>query len=275
MASEGWPADMGSHLAGGDRICNLVPSRGTEADWTLGDAVAVGALTAVPLPDAIDLRAPWWEIGDQGGTGSCVGWATGDGVMRYQLVKAGLLLEDEHVSPRYIWMGSKETDEFCARPETFIEQCGTSLKAAVQLCKQFGVVTTDLLPFELTDTLYAGPENVFWAAAARRRATSYFNIGLDLDRWKMALAQDSPVLAGLTVDRTWLDAAGAHGELATFDPGSAIGGHAVCVVGYDSDGWFIVRNSWGTDWGDEGFGYVSPEYVQAAFFPESYVVTVR
>jgi C1A family cysteine protease len=35
-----------------------------------------------------------------------------------------------------------------------------------------------------------------------------------------------------------------------------------------------VRNSWGTTWGDHGFGYVSPDYIQASFFPESYGVTM-
>ncbi|GAB2633918.1 hypothetical protein GCM10027088_06000 [Nocardia goodfellowii] len=48
------------------RVCNLVPSRETERDWTFGDAVAVGTLGAVAaLPQAVDLRRAWWTIGDQ------------------------------------------------------------------------------------------------------------------------------------------------------------------------------------------------------------------
>ena len=52
------------------------------------------------------------------------------------------------------------------------------------------------------------------------------------------------------------------------------GGHAVCIVGYRSDGRFIVRNSWGTGWGDHGFGYLAPSYISAAFFDESYGITL-
>lgn len=33
--------------------------------------------------------------------------------------------------------------------------------------------------------------------------------------------------------------------------------HAVIVVGYDSSGNYIVKNSWDTTWGDNGFGTVS------------------
>ena len=37
------------------------------------------------------------------------------------------------------------------------------------------------------------------------------------------------------------------------------GGHAVAIVGYDDNG-FIFKNSWGTGWGDKGYGWVSFDY---------------
>lgn len=67
----------------------------------------------------------------------------------------------------------------------------------------------------------------------------------------------------------------AAGALKTAKlPATVAGGHAICIVGYRPDGRFIVRNSWGTAWGDKGFAYVSPGYIQAAFFDESYVMTL-
>jgi hypothetical protein len=36
----------------------------------------------------------------------------------------------------------------------------------------------------------------------------------------------------------------------------------------------LNRNSWGTAWGDNGFAYASPAYVNGGFFNESYGVTV-
>ena len=54
-----------------------------------------------------------------------------------------------------------------------------------------------------------------------------------------------------------------------------VGGHAIAIVGYDDDmkikntnpggaettGAFIIRNSWGTGWGQSGYGYLPYEYV--------------
>jgi hypothetical protein len=257
------------------RICNLVPSRGTATDWTFYDAVGAGVLAAPRRPAAVDLRADWWEVADQDRTGSSVGWAAGDGVMRYQLVTADRLRRDEHVSARYVWMAAKESGRSTGRPGTFIKESPTSLKAAADVCRRYGVVTADLLPFETPTALYTGPANTFWAAAAQRRATSYFNLGLDLEQWRFALAQGCPVLAGLSVDASCRNATQTGGELDKFEETTVRGGTAVCAVGYRDDGRIILRNSWGTAWGDRGFAYATPEYVQAAFFPESYVLTVR
>jgi C1A family cysteine protease len=41
-------------------------------------------------------------------------------------------------------------------------------------------------------------------------------------------------------------------------------GHAVTIVGYTPDR-FLIRNSWGTSWGDKGFGYATKEYAGEAF----------
>src|SRR6185503_6927028 len=81
-----------STVAVSRRICNLEPSKGTETDWSFLDSVAGGALTAVAAPpSSVDLRAAWWAINDQEDTGSCVGWATADGIVRYHMVNAGKL----------------------------------------------------------------------------------------------------------------------------------------------------------------------------------------
>jgi C1A family cysteine protease len=257
------------------RICNLVPSKGVEKDWKFEDALASGALGAVAAPPAsVDLRQTWWAVGDQGQTGSCVGWATAEGVVRYHMVQEKKLKKTEQLSPRYVWMSSKETDEYVQRPESFVEEAGTSLKAAMDVCRKFGVATMAMLPFHITTLMYTGTENSLYAAAAQRKISAYFNLAKNLNQWKAWLAAHGPILAGLSVDQTWDNATATHGNLDTYYPNTVRGGHAIAIVGYTATGRFIVRNSWGTSWGDNGFAYASPAYINSGFFGESYGVTV-
>ncbi len=258
-----------------NRICNLLPSKRTGTDWRFEHATQTGALTAAgTLLPSVDLRQPWWTIGDQESTGSCVGWASTDGLMRYHMHKAGKLDDKELLSIRCTWMASKETDSDIIHASTFIEEAGTYLKNAMDVCRKWGVVPETLLPFHINTLMHTGSESAFYATAAQRRASGYFNLAKNLNQWRIWLATQGPILVGLSVDATWDNATTSKGLLDTFQPNTVRGGHAVCVVGYTADKRFIIRNSWGTPWGDKGFGYASEAYIQNAFFPESYGITV-
>jgi hypothetical protein len=168
-------------------------------------------------------------------------------------------------------MASKETDEFNSRPTTFIESDGTSLKAALDVARRYGTVEDSVLPFK-TGALYAGEADTFYATAALRKIAAYFNLGTDLHAWRIWLATKGPILTRLGVDATWDNVNETNGKLGQYKPNTVRGGHAVALVGYTATT-FIVRNSWGTGWGDDGFAYASLSYAGDAF-TEAYGVTL-
>jgi hypothetical protein len=255
-----------------DRILNCMPSRSVETDWRFQHALISRVLGAPRINlESIDLRESWWAIGDQGTTGSCVGWATADGLLRWHFVKACKLPMDQSLSVRYIWMAAKETDEFTSYPTTFIEQEGTSLKAALDIARKFGVARDSDMPFG-SGKPYSGSMQTFYASAAQLRIASYFNLGKNMTDWRTWLATKGPVLIRIDVDATWENATATKGNLDIYRSNTVRGGHAVLLVGYTRDR-FIVRNSWGTGWGDKGFGYASQAYAGAAF-SEAYGVSV-
>jgi C1A family cysteine protease len=256
------------------RILNCRPSPGSEKDWTVRDARQSGLLrTGIGLvPSSRDLRESWWKVADQGRTGSCVGWATADSLLRWYFVKAKRLRTDESLSPRFVWMAAKETDQFTNCATTFIESEGTTLKAALDVARTFGVVADSILPFK-TGTLYQGDATTFYATASRLKIAAYFNMGRDLSDWRAWLAEHGPILTRVDVDETWDNAKETEGRLERYQRDTARGGHAVSLVGYTPD-MFIVRNSWGTStWGDHGFGYATNSYARDAF-SESYGVVL-
>ena len=253
-----------------NRILNVVPSKDVERDWSFQAAEDSGALAAAPLPAAIDLREDWWKIGDQGQTGSCVGWACADGVLRWHFVKTGRLAADEKLSVRQVWMASKEIDEW-AMPSTFLEAAGTSLKSALDVARNYGVVTEATLPF--AGAFYPGDPKIFYATSAQRKVASYFNLGTSPDKWREWLARSGPILTRLDCDDAWFDAEATGGVLHNYVKPAQPAGHAVAIVGYTADH-SIIRNSWGTsNWGDNGFAYADNAYAAVAF-TEAYGVSL-
>jgi hypothetical protein len=256
------------------RILNCTPSQGTEKDWGYEDAAtAMPAMAAAQaaFPGTVDMRENWYDIGDQMDTGSCVGWGVGDSVIRWQMADCGRINQQDHLSVRYLWMASKETDQFITRPTTFIESDGTSIKAALDIARKFGMVLEGLVPF-MNRRLYLGSANNFYAVASQLKINAYFNLGTNQSTWRRWLATKGPIATRLDVDATWDNATNTGGKLEVFQPTTTRGGHAVALVGYTPD-YFIVRNSWGTSWGDKGYAYALPAYAAAAF-TEAYGVSV-
>jgi C1A family cysteine protease len=243
------------------RVLNCEPSHGTDKDWTFQHAEAAGLAAATRPPSSVDLREAWWTVSDQGSSGACVGFSLADGVLRWHFVKNGRLANTGRLAPRFIWMASKETDEFSSFPETFIESSGTSLKAALDIARKFGCVEESLLPFN-SAALYGGPTQAFYLKANQLKINSYVGLRTDLRQWRSWLAQTGPLLARLEVDGNF-DRLGPTGKLTTY-AGRSLGGHAVTIVGYDARG-FIIRNSWGTGWGKDGFAHATDAYVGKAF----------
>jgi papain like protease len=256
------------------RVHNCVASHDQHRDWSLTKAKALGLSGPNKrLPPAVDLREPWWNIGNQGVTGSCVGWAFADSLLRYHFVKSGKLKKHERISVRYIWMAAKEMDGVCDYPTTFIDDAGTSAKAALKVVKKFGALKASSLPFH--GKLVRLRENNFLDIAGRLKVKAYFNLCRTqtgkLERFKEWLAFHGPILTRLQCDASWNNIK-PDGQLRKYDKKNAHGGHAVSIVGYTPTH-FIIRNSWGTGWGHRGFAFASYEYTMDAFHEGYGIVT--
>ena len=273
---------MTTYIKPTERILNCIPSREIEQDWGVENALEAGILTAEPLeiPSSVDLREDdWWQIGDQKDHGACVGFATAD-ILWWHLVKKGIFSPDKDgcMSRRFVWMAAKEMDEFNHYPTTFIEEPGTSLKAALRIIRRYGCVAESELPFD-PEKMSHRTQYSFYAKASRWRIAEYFTLRRSwdswqavADKWKNWLATQGPILTRLGVDKTWFNANNTDGNLDVYQPNTVRGGHAIAIVGYSADR-FIIRNSWGDSWGDQGYAYASYAYAEAAF-DEAYGISV-
>ncbi len=249
-----------------ERVTNILPSKKTEEDWSIEDAEKKGLIPKIkmPVPDKMDLREDWWHVGNQLDTGACVGWALADGVIRWYFTKSGKIKETQKLSARYLWMASKELDYDNSRPTSFLEKSGTTLKDALIIATKFGLALEEDLPF--IGTLSKVDEDVFFQKTANNRISAFFNLVKGLDkkenvrRW---IASKGPVVASLIPDANW-DQIPSDGKLEKYNGGIFPTAHAISIVGYYPGG-FIVRNSFGTQWGAKGFALVSDAYLDQGF----------
>lgn len=109
---------------------------------------------------------------------------------------------------------------------------------------------------------YNGSAIPGYKETALARITGYRSL-TKMSQVKDAIRAHHPVHIGLDVNYSW-DAPGKGGRLKSGGGGG--GGHAITIVGFYEDssysggGYFLIKNSWGTKWGDMGYGRVPYDY---------------
>ncbi len=107
------------------------------------------------------------------------------------------------------------------------------------------------------------PHNDAYDEASNFLVEDAYRVDIDLDKMRSCLAEGYPFTFGLELFSSF-QKAGANGLIPMPDADSEQhdGGHAMLCVGYsDADKVFIVRNSWGDDWGDRGYCYIPYDYM--------------
>jgi C1A family cysteine protease len=83
---------------------------------------------------------------------------------------------------------------------------------------------------------------------------------------RAVLVQIGPVLAGVVVFKNWFRAKQGHIPNPSFWERlmGPLGGHAITICGYlDKTQEYQFINSWGSDWGDKGFGYITYAHMKS------------
>jgi len=203
------------------------------------------------LPSQVDLRNRLPNPYDQGSLGSCTANA--------------LVAAFQYIVPSF--MGSRL---FLYYNERYIEHtipydAGATLADGITAMKKFGICSESLWPYT-TNTFAKRPPQVCYAAAQNDRVLNAHNLIQTENNMKASLHNRLPFVVGISVFDAFESATVAKTGIVPL-PGAmdvSLGGHAVLVCGYDdtfSGGVWIVRNSWGVNWGDRGYFYLPYAYL--------------
>jgi C1A family cysteine protease len=143
------------------------------------------------------------------------------------------------------------------------EDAGAQISDGVLSLQKRGICPEEDWPYDPSQFKIAPPTECY-DEAKRNRAATVHRIATNLQSMKTCLARGRPFVVGIEVfPALESDKVASTGLLPTPHPNEeSIGGHAVLVVGYnDRHLHFIVRNSWGEDWGDAGHFYIPYAYL--------------
>jgi C1A family cysteine protease len=208
----------------------------------------------LPIPDQMDLRSTMPEIQNQGAIGSCTAHAA-VAVMEHNLIVQQRPFS--LLSRLFAYYNARDMEGVAALDN------GATLRDMVAALAKNGICGEDLWPYD-TDQLAVKPSDAAYDAAKPNRIRLYARLN-NLDDMLLCLAAGHPFIFGFTVYTGFeSDEVGQSGvlNLPTVDEG-AVGGHAVCAVGYDRTAErFIIRNSWGSDWGQSGYFTIPFAYLE-------------
>ncbi|CAF4628732.1 unnamed protein product, partial [Rotaria sp. Silwood2] len=145
-----------------------------------------------------------------------------------------------------------------------VTDSGCSMTDVIEALEEFGICLESIWPYDIK-MVNRPPNNEAYEAAKDHKITEALQVNIDLYEMKSCLAQGFPFAFGLKLFASF-DQATNTGVVpmpsATDRSRQSHGNHALLAVGYsDQSQAFIVRNSWGEDWGDKGYCYIPYDYM--------------
>ena len=238
---------------------------------TMLTKVGVAGTSHGDLPPDVDLREYCSPIEEQGRLGSCTANA-GVGLVEYFEKRAF----GTHIDASRLFLYKVTRNLMKMTGDT-----GAYLRQTMAAMTLFGIPPSEYWPYDI-ETFDEEPPAFCYAFAQNYQAIQYYRLDppgtapdVLLNRIKTYLAGGLPSMFGFTVFSSIWDV-GADGKIPFPTPyESTEGGHAVAAVGYDdtkvienkgpsgstTTGALLIRNSWGTSWGDKGYGWLPYRFV--------------
>lgn len=214
--------------------------------------------TKNPLPESANLQKFAPGVGNQGQQGSCVAWSSAYAARSIlESTRTGQIGDNVRFSPSFLYN------------QIGLDACqGSYIERAMEYMTKQGSVPYNAFPYNEHDcSSQPDQQLVQQASQYKMRGFNRLTVGdrndvIDLNAIKQNLSQGAPVAIGMMVGQSFMQNMMGK-DLWQPEAGDksmqGFGGHAMCVVGYDDKkygGSFLLMNSWGPEWGTNGFAWV-------------------
>lgn len=255
-----WNSKPSSQAGSPEHLTGWVPSDPEDlARFPVVDTNLL-ATPDMELPLRFELEMP--PVIDQGNEGSCCACACAYSARSYLLHKdqqiaytndAGSIDPLKIFSPEFVYNSARE-----AQPAD-CSKAGMKLTHAVELIKSKGVAPWAFMPYSGANGCSVLPDSAQWNAAAMFKVKKAERIAQTSERViKQVIFSRNPVIFSARIDAGFMK--NGSDVWAKSDPYD-LGGHAMVLCGWDdSKHAYKVMNSWGSGWGDNGFGWIDYDH---------------
>jgi len=206
--------------------------------------------------DKIDLRTSCPPVYDQGSLGSCTANAVA-GAFQFDELKQEASIPSFVPSRLFIYYNERMIENTPPADDS-----GAEIRDGMKSINSYGVCT------ETTWSYDAGYQNkpspAAYTEALLHKSIQYNTVNQDLNSLQVCLASGYPIIFGFNVYPEFESDEAAQTGIVSMPKSNEnpIGGHAVLAVGYDNlTQMFVVRNSWGPNWGISGYFMMPYAYI--------------
>ena len=220
--------------------------------------------TAKSNPKIVDLRLYCSTIENQGSLGSCTGQSIA-GAIELLNKRNG---NPTDVSRLFIYYYER------LMLGTINYDSGAYIRDGIKATNKYGASLERYWPYDIK-RFKQEPINEAKIDAQQRKVTRYERV-LNFNGCIDALSNGYPVVMGFRVYDSFMTASVAKTGNMPYPNTKReklLGGHAVLLVGYNkTKKVFIVRNSWGTNWGDKGYFYMPFDIVKPNMSSDYWII---
>lgn len=201
-----------------------------------------------------DLRNWCSAVENQGFLSSCVANSIVGGL---ELLRIKQGLQHTDLSRLFLYYNSR------AQHSSELKDDGTYIRVCIKTLQTLGTCKETSWPYD-TNKVLVRPSWMALREAYNHKISTFSRIWSEgqerTSAIKMALRSGYPVVFGMLVDKKFTE--NTNGIIKFDESFVSLGSHAMLIVGFDeASKQFIIRNSWGTGWGDDGYCLLKYEYL--------------